>query len=294
MKFYPRYTGDYLRDTMHLTLAEHGAFTLLLDTYYATERPLPADHAALFRLCHAMSEGEQQAVSRVADEFFPVGEDGKRHNARADAELRKAEAMRDGGRAGAAKRWGNRGVNVDGNRGAISPANTLPYAIQSQNQNHIQDPEPQTLLPRPTGSVAKKQGGSLKSVETPTTSNEGTGRVWAAYAEAYGRRYAVEPVRNAKVNAQIRQLVERIGLEDAVGVAGFFPGHNNAYYTGRGHAVGIMLADAEKLRTEWATGRRGTQVEARNQDRRQGLANAFAPLIAEAASREERREEPAE
>ena len=32
--WYPRNTGDYARDTKHLTLDQHGAYTLLMDHYW--------------------------------------------------------------------------------------------------------------------------------------------------------------------------------------------------------------------------------------------------------------------
>ena len=105
MNYYERYCGDYQRDTAHLSLAEHGAYTMLLDTYFSVEKPLPKELPALFRVCRAMTRVEQHAVKAVADQFFPVSEiDGLRHNARADREIAKArpkiEAARINGRKG--------------------------------------------------------------------------------------------------------------------------------------------------------------------------------------------------
>lgn len=104
MNFYKRFMGDYQRDTGHLSLAEHGAYTLLLDHYYSTHAPLPEDLTALYRLCRAMTKGEQSAVKSVAEQFFPVEDDGLRHCARADIELSrweaKAEANREAGKRG--------------------------------------------------------------------------------------------------------------------------------------------------------------------------------------------------
>lgn len=82
-----------------------------------------------------------------------------------------------------------------------------------------------------------------------------TAEVWKAYSEAYQRRYSVEPVRNAAVNGQLAQFVARIGAEEAPAVAAFFVGSSNHFYASKAHAVGMMLADAEKLRMEWKTGR---------------------------------------
>lgn len=104
MNFWKRYPGDYGRDTAHLSLSEHGAYGLLLDHYYSTEAPLPADFAALYRLCRAFEKAEQAAVRSVAEAYFPIGEDGLRHNARADRQIpedqRAIETARVNGKKG--------------------------------------------------------------------------------------------------------------------------------------------------------------------------------------------------
>lgn len=105
MNYFEFYAGDYLRDTGALTLAEHGAFLLLMAAYYATEKPLPSDNPTLFRLVRAMSEEEQKAALKVAEMYFPISdEDGLRHNVRADQEIPKArariEAARENGKRG--------------------------------------------------------------------------------------------------------------------------------------------------------------------------------------------------
>jgi len=99
MNYFELYPGDYLRDTAELTLAEHGAFLLLLSAYYATERAIPSDNPTLFRLVRAMTIDEQNAVSRVSELFFPISTvDGLRHNKRADEEIVKARARIDAAR----------------------------------------------------------------------------------------------------------------------------------------------------------------------------------------------------
>lgn len=78
--------------------------------------------------------------------------------------------------------------------------------------------------------------------------------VWGAYSEGYKERYGKEPVRNARANALCAQLVKRLGAEDAPLVAAFYVAHPNPYYQQRGHALTSLVADAEKLHTEWSTG----------------------------------------
>lgn len=116
--------------------------------------------------------------------------------------------------------------------------------------------------------------------EGPTTAT------WLAYANAYQQRYGVDPTRNATVNAQIASFVRRVPAEEAPDIAAFYVRHNKAFYVGKKHSTGLMMQDAEGLRTEWLCGRQVTDTEARQADRTAATANAFAPLIAEAEERE--------
>lgn len=104
MNYYERHLGDYARDAGHLSMLEHGAYTLLLDRYYTTGQPIPEGQA--HRLCRAFSDAERSAVDAVLAEFF-VLEDGLWRNRRADEELVKAqvriENARNNGRKGGRK-----------------------------------------------------------------------------------------------------------------------------------------------------------------------------------------------
>lgn len=87
---------------------------------------------------------------------------------------------------------------------------------------------------------------------------------WEAYAGAYRQRYGVDPVRNAKVNGQLTQLVKRLGEGDAVHVAAFYVNHNAAFYVRARHPIDMLLRDCEGMRTQWATGIKSTGLEARS------------------------------
>lgn len=91
MNYFELYPGDYLRDTTRLTLSQHGAYLRLLMTYFSEESPLPQSHLELFIIVCAVSRADKDAVRLVADRFFPVGDDGLRHNWRADQEIEKAQ-----------------------------------------------------------------------------------------------------------------------------------------------------------------------------------------------------------
>ncbi len=108
MHFYPHHVGDYRRDTSALSVTEHGVYRLLLDEMYVTERPLPADHAALFRIVRAQTKAERDAVIAVADLFFTKDGEMLRHT-RVEREMsafreRSELAAEKGRRSGQARR----------------------------------------------------------------------------------------------------------------------------------------------------------------------------------------------
>ncbi|NIK50289.1 helix-turn-helix domain-containing protein [Xanthomonas arboricola] len=99
---------------------------------------------------------------------------------------------------------------------------------------------------------------------------------WAAYAAAYRDRHHVTPVRNAKVNANVKQLVQRLGRTEAPLVAEWFLTVNERYVVQGLHDLGLLLAKAEAYRTQWATGRTMTQTRAQQTDRTESNFSAAA------------------
>lgn len=110
---------------------------------------------------------------------------------------------------------------------------------------------------------------------------------WKAYGKAFVDRYQTKPVSNAKVRSNVKAFVQRIGFEESPQVAAWFVSHPNSFYVKRLHDFGCLLADAEKLRTEWATGRVMTNSEAAQGDRtaanRSAAEEAMRILEGEAA-----------
>jgi uncharacterized protein YdaU (DUF1376 family) len=68
MNYYKHHLGDYSKDTVGLTMLEHGAYRLLLDAYYATESPIAIDEA--YAIAKAGSPEEKAAVDKVLRKFF--------------------------------------------------------------------------------------------------------------------------------------------------------------------------------------------------------------------------------
>ena len=283
MNFYKRYIGDYQRDTGHLSVLEHGAYTLLLDAFYATERPLPENKNTLYRLVRANTKREREAVDFVLSEFWSL-EGGKWLNRRALTEIEKASAQAETNRRIAVERETNRSTNRSTKRGTNRSTKGQPIHSHSQTTNtRRQTPEPK---PQPKTSsheppvvveVPPKLPTSFQSQTPPylapsVAKNATKGRraksfeAWKAYALAYQNRYGVDPTRNARVNGQMAQFIQRVPLSEAPAIAQFYVRHNDAFYIRKSHPVGSLLADAEKLRTEWrngmaVTGRRAQQDE---------------------------------
>jgi uncharacterized protein YdaU (DUF1376 family) len=104
MLYYQHHIGDYLRDTAHLTLLEHGAYRMLLDLYYQKTGSLPSDVEEICRLLRCRNNGERQAVERVLKEFF-VYESGIWKQSRCDKEIQEILKKSEKARQKANKRW---------------------------------------------------------------------------------------------------------------------------------------------------------------------------------------------
>lgn len=107
MHYYKHHIGDYLADTTHLTLVEHGAYLRLMMLYYQSECALNAN--ALRMIC-ARSAEEKEAAESVLNEFFDSTENGWVHK-RCDDEISRFHGKSDAAKASADARWGKRNAN---------------------------------------------------------------------------------------------------------------------------------------------------------------------------------------
>jgi uncharacterized protein YdaU (DUF1376 family) len=102
MNFMRLYIGDYLRDTGTLSVAEHGAYMLMLMHHYATEKPLPSGRE-LHRLIRAETKAERDAADAVLARFWTETPDGW-VNGRAGREFARAEHQAETNRQIAVRR----------------------------------------------------------------------------------------------------------------------------------------------------------------------------------------------
>lgn len=143
---------------------------------------------------------------------------------------------------------------------------------------------PSSLIPDsllPDSSVPPSAVAPVKP-DAPKKKEPESAETWRAYSNAYFDKYGTEPVRNATTNSLMAGFVKRIGVDESPHVARFYLSHNNAYYIRQMHDLKAMVADAEKLRTEWATNTQMTSTRAIQQDRTQTNYQSFNVLIEEA------------
>lgn len=172
MNYYERHLGDYARDTSHLSMLEHGAFTLLLDRYYSSEQPIPAAQA--HRLARARTKEEQKAVDAVLDEFFKLIGDAW-VNTRVEAEIAKKEsktkAARENGRNGGRPRKTHVAYeNITQEKPTGFP---LGYENTTQEKAH-QSPDTSNQTP-----VTKEEGEPRKRSAHPVMPDGVDQQVWS-------------------------------------------------------------------------------------------------------------------
>ena len=146
VNYYNRHIGDYLKDTSHLTLLEHGIYTRLMDVYYVREAALPQDQIA--RLIRAKTPDEMAALDSVLSEFFElVSGSWIQHRCEQEIEIFADKSQK--AKRSASVRWENRPAHTEGNANAMrthtegnAPNNQTPITNnQNKNTSAIAPPE---------------------------------------------------------------------------------------------------------------------------------------------------------
>ena len=178
MNFFKLYIGDYQRDTAHLSMAEHGAFLLMLQTFYATEKPLPKQKH-LHRMLRAQNRAEREAIDSVVKQFWVETEHGL-VNLRAEVEIKKAALQADTNRAIAQAREARK-------KGQRNDDETSTNRSTNDQPNQTPDTRHQTVKPPlpPTGGTVH---------EFPP----GFDRFWSAYPRKTAKPQAAKAFARLK------------------------------------------------------------------------------------------------
>jgi uncharacterized protein YdaU (DUF1376 family) len=146
--FMPLYTGDYFRDTRHLSMSEHGAYLLMLAYCWDQKGPLPLDLLRVYGICGAKSKDEQEAVGRVLDDFFVRMEDGY-YNSRIQREVERSEAI-------------SRSRSEAGRKGYQARAKHLPSKSRANaEQVHLPPSPPPSPQPEEPNKVRRAKAARL-------------------------------------------------------------------------------------------------------------------------------------
>ena len=199
MNYYERHIGDYLKDTAHLSLLEHGIYGRLLDVYYTREGPLPAGQVE--RLTGVRSKEERAALSAVLAEFFKADGDTLTHS-RCDREIARYQDKQAKAKRSAEARWNERTAHTERNANAMR-THSEGNALQSPVTRH-QTPDtiiggkppsgvkrrtqiPAEFYPDETGISKAEERGVSVAVELQkfTDYHKGKGSVMADWQAAW-------------------------------------------------------------------------------------------------------------
>ena len=175
-----------------------------------------------------------------------------RLNREAIKQRKYSEQQSKNGMSGSKKRWKN-GYGIA--MVSLSPghgegiAKGVAKNSSSSSSSPDPDPDPEKMKKKKREEKIIKNYSALKDCAPPSN---GT-MTWASYAEAYRSRYEVDPVRNAKVNSRMKQLVERLGSTDAPIVAAYYVSLSDPFYLKTRHSVDILVRDCEALHTRFMT-----------------------------------------
>ncbi|MDF2434739.1 MAG: hypothetical protein JWP44_4370 [Mucilaginibacter sp.] len=139
-----------------------------------------------------------------------------------------------------------------------------PTAVVSPSPDQPSTVEPSTLQPSPPNTTqvitdSKKQLSKSKNLsedadaspvpaQTAAKKKEPaeTTPVWEAYADAYTKRYSIPPLRNAKVNTALKNIVSQVGAERAGDLVRHYL-TLDGFYEQRSHDIGVLVSDLQKV-----------------------------------------------
>lgn len=215
--FLALYTGDYRRDTQHLTPLKHGIYLLLLFHCWDTQGPAPLDEQELAGIANCRSADEIDALRYVVGRFFVRMGDGH-YNKRMQQEIERASAISTC-RANA----GRRGANARMQRFRV--AQTSAEQVLGKCLTSDATPTPTTTTtstPTPKVKSVVAASGSPPPPRTASVEKKRPTRLpadwflpddWRDWAV---RLYGMEPQRAVRISLDFRDFWHAKAGPDAV------------------------------------------------------------------------------
>jgi uncharacterized protein YdaU (DUF1376 family) len=167
--YMPLYVGDYLGDTAHLTTLQHGAYMLLLMTYWQRGQPLPADDRKLARIAR-LSDGEWAEIRPDILELFVPSDDGDTLiHKRVEGELatlrERSDQARAAGQASGRARAGNKPRTPPSGGDKPANARSTPVEQPSNERSTNVQPPTQPILGGGVGRAGAREPDEFAQVE---------------------------------------------------------------------------------------------------------------------------------
>jgi uncharacterized protein YdaU (DUF1376 family) len=138
--FMPLYVADYMADTAHLTTVEHGAYLLLIMTYWQRGEALPDDDKKLSRIVGLQGRNWKRVRAEI-EPFFEV-RDSKWMHQRIERQLSVLHSQ-------------SRNNSLNGKKGALARAKKSPSERQASAKRTLSHTDTDTY-----SSVSKDTGAS--------------------------------------------------------------------------------------------------------------------------------------
>lgn len=201
MNYYERHIGDYLKDTAHLSLLEHGIYSRLLDVYYTRETGI--EDGLVARLVGARSKEELSALSVVLGEFFKLV-DGVWKQSRCDREIERYTK-----RAEHNRRVGQLGGRPKKTETQTEPTNN-PVGFQTEPAENPNRTLPVTSNHKPIEKTCSKPRG-LNVAEFPP----GFETFWKVYPRRQGKGEAAKAFARLRIEEPLLSVIVQAVEEHA-------------------------------------------------------------------------------
>lgn len=173
MNYYEKHIGDYIRDTVSLTMLEDGAYGRMMDQVYQSEKPLPLDKKMVYRLARAASTSDRKAVDFVLATFFqetPAGYVQKRIAQEIDRyqeKQRKAKASADA-------RWNK--PRGDANASQTHAEDMRTHCEGNAHQSPVTSNQTQSINPEASRLASTEVRDDLPKADSPPKTPPAIGR----------------------------------------------------------------------------------------------------------------------
>jgi len=279
--YLPYYIDDYEAATAHLTPEEDGIYMRLIRLCWRTPGcTIPNDIDWIARKMRMPNE--QTKIQPLLEEFFKLKNNRfyqKKLLTIYSSKMKTLKARKEAGKSGGeAKALNLKKKQSNKDKDLLEQNPSKPLAVKARVR--VKDKAISKDRDRVNTLTTTKDKKVSGAASAPGTNGKGTSSlVWEAYSFVYEKRYGVLPVRNVKVNSQIVQFIKRVPESEAPMIAAFYVTSPNRFYLTKGHSIGCLLADAEKIRTEAITGKFITSRGAYEADSKADRFARYAGII---------------